>query len=126
MTVGVIVEVLLRGASNSSFIYKGRDYKEGNWVNYNMILIRTLSLLVYFTYIFIDIIFYVLGSTHWSSGIFWMVGRVVTDPSLGLLSPCEVVPRVLILIISHRGIDPNLEKVSAITKIKPPENLHDV
>jgi hypothetical protein len=55
-----------------------------------------------------------------------MVGRVVTDPSLGLLSPCEVVPRVLILIISHRGIDPNLEKVSAITKIKPPENLHDV
>jgi hypothetical protein len=27
-----------------------------------------------------------------------MVGRVITDPSLGLLSPCEVVPRVLILI----------------------------
>jgi hypothetical protein len=27
-----------------------------------------------------------------------MVGRVITDPSLGFLSPFEVVPRVLILI----------------------------
>jgi hypothetical protein len=31
-----------------------------------------------------------------------MVGRVVTDPSLGLLSPYEVVPRVLILFSSSR------------------------
>jgi hypothetical protein len=29
-------------------------------------------------------------------------------------------------MVSHRGIDPNPEKVSAITKIKPPESLHDV
>jgi hypothetical protein len=27
-----------------------------------------------------------------------MVGRVITDPSLGLPSPCEVVPWILILI----------------------------
>jgi hypothetical protein len=29
-------------------------------------------------------------------------------------------------MISRRGIDPNPEKVSTITKIKPPESLHDV
>jgi hypothetical protein len=29
-------------------------------------------------------------------------------------------------MVSHRGIDPNPEKVSAITKMKPPESLHDV
>jgi hypothetical protein len=29
-------------------------------------------------------------------------------------------------MISWRGIDPNLEKVSAITKMKLPESLHDV
>jgi hypothetical protein len=28
--------------------------------------------------------------------------------------------------ISRCGIDPNLEKVSSITKMKPPERLHDV
>jgi hypothetical protein len=60
--------------------------------------ISTLSLLTYLTYIFIDIIIYALGSMPWSSKIFWMVGRVVADPSLGLLSPCGVVPRVPILV----------------------------
>jgi hypothetical protein len=75
-----------------------RGYKEGNRVGYNMIPIRTLSLLAYFTYISIDIILYALGSTSWSSRIFWMDGRVIADPFLGLLSPCEVVPWVLILI----------------------------
>jgi hypothetical protein len=35
-----------------------------------MISIRTLSLLTYFTYIFIDIIIYALRSTSWSSKIF--------------------------------------------------------
>jgi hypothetical protein len=30
--------------------------------------------------------------------IFWMVGQVVTDPSLGFLSPCEVILKVLILV----------------------------
>jgi hypothetical protein len=63
-----------------------------------MITNKTLSLLDYFTYISIDIIIYAVGSTSWSYRIFWMVGRVITNPSLGLLSPCEVVPRVLILI----------------------------
>jgi hypothetical protein len=29
-------------------------------------------------------------------------------------------------MVSWHGIDPNPEKVSAITKIKPPESLHDV
>jgi hypothetical protein len=53
---------------------RGQCYKESNQVSYNMILIRTLSLLVYFTYIFIVIIIYVMGSMPWSSEIFWMVG----------------------------------------------------
>jgi hypothetical protein len=79
---------------------RGSGYNEGNQVNYNMIPIRTLSLLAYFTYIFIDIIFYALGSTSWSSEIFWMVGRVIADPSLGLSSPSEAVPLVLILVCS--------------------------
>jgi hypothetical protein len=48
----------------------GQDYKEGNLVGYNMIPIKTLSLLAYFTYIFIDIIIYALESTAWSSRIF--------------------------------------------------------
>jgi hypothetical protein len=34
--------------------------------------------------------------------------------------------KLLEYIVSHRGIDPNPEKVSAITKMKPPESLHDV
>jgi hypothetical protein len=34
--------------------------------------------------------------------------------------------KLLRYMISHRGIDPNLEKVSAITKLKPPDSLHDV
>jgi hypothetical protein len=39
-----------------------------------MIPIRTLSLLANFTYMFIDIIIYALGSKTWSSEIIWMVG----------------------------------------------------
>jgi hypothetical protein len=34
--------------------------------------------------------------------------------------------KLLGYIVSSRGIDPNPEKVSAITKMKPPESLHDV
>jgi hypothetical protein len=39
-----------------------------------------------------------------------------------------VVPlgKLLGYMVSHSGIDPNPEKVSAITKMKPPESLHDV
>jgi hypothetical protein len=77
---------------------RARGYKEGNRVSYNMIPFRTLSLRAYFTYIFIDIIMYALGSTSWSSAIFRMVGRVIADPSLGLPSPYEVVRRVLIRV----------------------------
>jgi hypothetical protein len=46
----------------SFYIQGGLGYKEGNRVGYNMILIKILSLLVYFTYVFIDIIIYVLRS----------------------------------------------------------------
>jgi hypothetical protein len=34
--------------------------------------------------------------------------------------------KLLVFMVSRCGIDPNLEKVSAITKMKPPENLRDV
>jgi hypothetical protein len=34
--------------------------------------------------------------------------------------------KLLVYMVSQRGIDPNPENVSAITKIKPPESLHDV
>jgi hypothetical protein len=34
--------------------------------------------------------------------------------------------KLLGYMVSRRGIDLNLEKVSAITKMKPPESLHDV
>jgi hypothetical protein len=63
-----------------------------------MISISTLSLLAYYIYILIDTIIYVMGNTSCSSRIFWMVVRIIADPSLGLLSPYEVVPQVLILI----------------------------
>jgi hypothetical protein len=69
-----------------------------------MTLIRTLSLLAYFRYISINIIIYALGNTSWFSEIFWMVGRVIADPSLDLQSPYEVVPRVLILVSSPRAL----------------------
>jgi hypothetical protein len=34
--------------------------------------------------------------------------------------------KLLGYMVSHHGIDPNPEKVSAITKIKPPKSLRDV
>jgi hypothetical protein len=34
--------------------------------------------------------------------------------------------KLLWYMVSRQGIDPNPEKVSAITKMKPPESLHDV
>jgi hypothetical protein len=38
------------------------------------------------------------------------------------------VPSGMLLgyMISRRGIDPNPEKVSTITKMKPPKSIHDV
>jgi hypothetical protein len=77
---------------------RGQGYMEGNRVGYNMILIRILSLLAYFTYKIIC----VLESKIWSSEIFRMVGRVIPDPFLGLSNPCRVVPRVPMLVSSPR------------------------
>jgi hypothetical protein len=39
-----------------------------------------------------------------------------------------IVPsgKLLGYMVSHRGIDPNPEKVSTITKIKPLDSLHDM
>jgi hypothetical protein len=34
--------------------------------------------------------------------------------------------KLLRYMVSRQGIDPNPEKVSAITRMKPPESLHDV
>jgi hypothetical protein len=102
MAIDVVVDVVdlsTMGCIYPSFYFqRGRGYKEGKRVGYNIISIKTLYLLVYFTYILIHIIIYALGSTPWSSRIFWMVGRVIIDPSLGLPTTCEVVHRVLILI----------------------------
>jgi hypothetical protein len=76
MAIGVAVGVVDLSAVGclypSFYIQGGRGYKKGN--GYNMFSIRTLSLLAYYTFIFIDIVIYTLGSTPWSSRIFWMVG----------------------------------------------------
>jgi hypothetical protein len=48
--LGVLLPLLLYA--------RGRGYKEGKQLDYNMIPIRTLSLLTYFIYIFIDTIIY--------------------------------------------------------------------
>jgi hypothetical protein len=62
MAIDIIV--LLVGCLYPLLLYSwGRGYKEGSRVGYNMISIRILSLLAYFTYIFIDIMIYALGST---------------------------------------------------------------
>jgi hypothetical protein len=64
MTIVLYVYVVFWGASTPPFISKGGGgYKKGNRVGYNMIPIRIIFLLAYFTYIFIDIIIYVLENT---------------------------------------------------------------
>jgi hypothetical protein len=103
VAIGVVLCLSLWGCLYPSFYIKGgRGYNEGNRVGYNMISIRTLSLLTYFT----DIAICALGNMPWSSRIFLMVGRIIADRSLGLLSLCGVVPRVLILVTRslHRPI----------------------
>jgi hypothetical protein len=84
----------LWGASTPPCISKEVEVKEGNWVGYSMILIRTLSIFLYFT----DIANYDLESTTWSSRILWMVDWIVANPSFSLLSLCGVVPQVPIVI----------------------------
>jgi hypothetical protein len=39
---------------------------------------------------------------------------------------CVPSRKLLRYMVSHRGINPNPKKVSAITKMKPPESLHEV
>jgi hypothetical protein len=46
-----------------------------------------------------------LGARHGLLESSVLFDQVVTDPSLGFLGPCEVVPRVLILISSPRVLD---------------------
>jgi hypothetical protein len=71
MAIGVAVVVVLCGVPLPLLLYpRDRGYKEGNRVGCNMISIRTLSLLVYFTYNFIDIIIYALGSMQWPYRVF--------------------------------------------------------
>jgi hypothetical protein len=100
MTIDVaLVLVIDLGVPLPLLLYQGgRGYKKGNRVGYNMISIRTLSLLTYFTYMTIC----ALGSSSWSFEIFSMMDRVISDLSLGHLSPWGVVPQVLILVSSPR------------------------
>jgi hypothetical protein len=73
--VGCSCGLVSLGCLYPSFYIQGEPgYNKGNRVGYDMISIRTLSLLIYFTYILIDIIIYALRNMSWSSGIFWMVG----------------------------------------------------
>jgi Trk-type K+ transport system membrane component len=73
MFVGLVLTCLL-GVHLTLLLYpRRRCYKEDNQVSYNMISIRVLFLLIYFAYIFIDIIIYILRSTPWLFKIFWMV-----------------------------------------------------
>jgi hypothetical protein len=99
MTIHIAV-VLYRVPLPLLLYPRGWGNKEGNQVGYSIISIRTLSLLDYYIYIFIDIIIYALGSTPWSSRIFWTVSWVIADPSLSLPSLCGVVPWVPILVSS--------------------------
>jgi hypothetical protein len=71
MVIGLVFVVVSLGVSLPVlFISKGVRLQEGNRVGYNIIPISILSILAYFTYIFIDIIIYALESTSWSSEIF--------------------------------------------------------
>jgi hypothetical protein len=58
----IIGLVAVGGASTPPFISRDARLQEGNRVGYNMISIRTRSLLAYFIYFFIDTIIYALDS----------------------------------------------------------------
>jgi hypothetical protein len=63
--VVVSVGLLLYGVALPLLLYpKGCGYKKDNRVGDNMISIKTLSLLDYYIYFSIDIIIYVLSSSH--------------------------------------------------------------
>jgi hypothetical protein len=61
----------------SFYIQGDIDYKEGNYISYDMIPIKALFLLVYFTYISIYIAIYIMGNTLKPSGVFWKMGQVL-------------------------------------------------
>jgi hypothetical protein len=69
VVIGVGSVFSLEGFLYPPFISKGGEVTK-MVVGYNIISIRTLSLLAYFTYISMDIIIYALGSTSWSFRIF--------------------------------------------------------
>jgi hypothetical protein len=89
------------GVSLPLLLYpRGRGYKEGSQVGYNMIHIMTLSLLAYFTYIFYRYNYLRLGEHVM---IIWNLldsGLSHSGPLLGLPSLCGMVPRVSILVSS--------------------------
>jgi hypothetical protein len=83
-----------RGASIPPFISNGEEVIRKITKSVTTLSQSRLSLLAYFT----DIAIYSLESMLWSSKILWMMGRVVSNPSLGHPSPCKVVPRVAIVV----------------------------
>jgi hypothetical protein len=62
MTIAVVLKSFGGCLYPSFYIQVGQCYKEDNRVGYNMIPIRTLSLVAYFTHIFMYIIIYALRS----------------------------------------------------------------
>jgi hypothetical protein len=62
VVIGLVLTCSFRVSLPLLLYPRGRGYKKGNRVSYNMILIITLSLLTYFTYISIDIVLYALRS----------------------------------------------------------------
>jgi hypothetical protein len=91
----------LWGVSTSPFIFKRGEVTNKLQHDPNQNSISTYLFNIYYIYIII----YTLGSKTCSSEIFQMVGRVIVDPSLGLLGPCRMVPRVLILVSIPRVFD---------------------
>jgi hypothetical protein len=89
--------LLLWGCLYPSFYIQGTTRLQGK-ITVTIWSQSRLYLCLPIIYIFIDIIIYSLGSMSWSSEIFMIVGQVITDLSLGLLSLCGVVPRVPILV----------------------------
>jgi hypothetical protein len=61
LLMGIVLSFYCGVRLPSFYIQGGRGFTKGNRVSYNMIPIRTLSLLAYFTHIFIDIIIYAFG-----------------------------------------------------------------
>jgi hypothetical protein len=70
MATEVVVHIFVGCRYPSIYIQGEQGYKEGNQVGYNMIPVKTLSLLAYLHIYFIDINIYALGNKPWSSRCF--------------------------------------------------------